>query len=196
MTFKSSMTFKPKSIPNSHITQTWETYVIDTLQIYNIINNEWSYGKSIPKNGIKLNGIESASCITDTIQENIYVFGGMDDFTNATKTIFKYNIQNNDWIKLQSELLEGEYESRTILNPYTNDIYIIGHNQNTAIDIQIFSQKTETIKSNPILFNTFIGGSSNEIYNHLLLSIGGHNTLTESYNTIKYALFLIHQILI
>ncbi len=67
--------------------------LIQTLQIYNIINNQWSYGTSIPANGIQLNGIESAACIADTIQENIYVFGGRDDFTNATKIIFKYNIE-------------------------------------------------------------------------------------------------------
>ncbi len=92
---------------------------------------------------------------------------------------------SNNWIKLQSELLYGEYEARTLLNPYTNDIYIIGgHSQNTAIDIQIFSQTTETIKSS--MHIGAIGGSSNEIYNDLLLIIGRHNTLTQSYDTIQY----------
>ena len=83
---------RPKSIPIPTESQ-WETLVIDKLQIYNISGDQWSYGQPIPVQGIKTNGIESPACSIDAQQENIYVFGGKDDFTNATKNIYKYIIQ-------------------------------------------------------------------------------------------------------
>ena len=80
---------RPKTLPDH---DSWKTYVLDVVQIYNITTDIWSYGSSIPAIGIKQNGLESAPCSVDAKGKNIYVFGGRDDFTNSTKNIYKYNI--------------------------------------------------------------------------------------------------------
>jgi len=51
-----------------------------------------------------------------------------------------------EWSTLPHQLDTGTYESKALLNPYTNDIYIIGGYSRDAIDAEIFDQITSNCR--------------------------------------------------
>eukprot|EP01083_Nonionella_stella_P175772 613116_1 len=177
---------RPKSLPP--FDGTWKTYVIDTLQIYNIADDEWTYGTPIPAQGTDMNGVEAPACAVDATQTNLYVFGGQNDYTYGTKRIFKYNIKTDAWSLLPNELDRNAMEGRTVMNPNTRDIFIIGGSYLDALDVDIFNPFSASITPNKVNFTHYIGGSSLEIYGDLLLAIGGYDTETFVQNDrIQYA---------
>ena len=86
------------------------------------------------------------------------------------------------------KLDDGTYDGRTLINPSTNEIYIIGGYHKDAIDVEIFDPDTESVKPHKPRFDKYYGGSSNEIYDNLILSIGGYDTETyDGFDLIQYA---------
>ena len=65
-----------------------------------------------------------------------------------------------------------------MINPYTENIYLIGGYHTDSIEVEIFDPNTQSIHAQKPSFGQFIGGSSVEIYDGLLLNIGGYDTQT------------------
>ena len=98
-------------------------------------------------------------------------------------------MDSNQWHKLDTKLNTGRYDARTVTNPFTNEMYLVGGYWKDSIQIERFDPRTDTILPQPFGFGDYFGGSSVEIFNDLILSIGGYNTLTNEgpFNVIRYA---------
>ena len=47
------------------------------------------------------------------------------------------NFNSDEWMLLDQKLDTGTFDGRTVINPFTNEIYIIGGYFKDAIDIEI-----------------------------------------------------------
>ena len=69
---------------------TWKTYVVDSLQTYALPDDVWSFGAPIPHRDIVRDGLKSPACSVSANEGELFVLGGQDDHTNATRNIYKY----------------------------------------------------------------------------------------------------------
>eukprot|EP01084_Bolivina_argentea_P259832 438609_1 len=90
--------------------------------IYYINNNSWSFVAST--NVARY----SAGCAMDTLQNNIFLFGGKTSIENhaARKTIERYSVKNNKWYLLPDSFIEPRRDFTCELFPFDGNIYCVG----------------------------------------------------------------------
>ena len=68
----------------------------DVMEVYDIINNEWSRGESM--------SVARRGAAAVVFDGNIYVIGGKNDSGEYLSTVEKYNIDSGQWETISAQL--------------------------------------------------------------------------------------------
>ena len=162
--------------------------VRNTVEIYNIENNTWAQGASLPRNACGM-----AICIDD-VNEKIYVLGGKASIQgDITGEMNVYDIKTNTW----TTIIPGmPYAS---VNPccefYDGRIYIFGGDKSSAANFRytIATNQWDYVEPTPVKRtrtcsvivdnNIYIFGGVNE-YSFADGSIEVYNIITNTWTTL------------